>query len=159
MAKRRLSSLAKEIYKAAPFESPEQEAFLSVVRTASVLEGDFERPFKPVGLSGPTYNVLRILRAAGAEGRACHEVSSHMVARVPDVTRLLDRLEKMGLAERSRCSADRRVVTARITAAGLVLLAKLDAPVTAMHKAQLGHMAAKELKMLCELLAKARRAD
>lgn len=157
-AKNRLSPLAVETHKKKPFDSAAQEAHLSILRTASHLEAPFAELFRGTGLSGPTYNVLRILRGAGESGRACHEIGEHMVTRVPDVTRLLDRLEERGLAERVREKADRRVVTARITPAGLKVLAGLDEPVLARHERLLGHMSKADLRTLTDLLAKARKA-
>lgn len=153
-----LSPLAREIRKARPFDSPEQEAHLSILRTGALLSAAFEKLFQPLGLSGPTYNVLRILRGAGEAGRACHEIAEHMVARGPDVTRLIDRLEKLGFAQRSRTHKDRRVVITTITPAGLKALESLDQPTLDLHKSQLGHLTRKELATLNALLAKARRA-
>jgi DNA-binding MarR family transcriptional regulator len=152
-----LSPLARELHKRRPFESPEQEAMLNLVRTAEHLSGDFDALFKSRGLSGATYNVLRILRGAGAEGRPCHQIGEHMVARVPDVTRLVDRLERAGLAERRRIARDRRVVMIHVTPKGLRVLADLDGPVADLHARQLGHLTRAELAELSRLLAKARR--
>jgi DNA-binding MarR family transcriptional regulator len=149
-------SLQHEIYKRQPFDSPEQEAFLNVLRTQAQLTADVEAALKPLGLSIATYNVLRILRGAGDRGRMCHEIGEHMVTRVPDVTRLVDRLEKEGRAVRERSSKDRRVVHVKITPMGESVLAQLDAPVMQVHKAHLGHLSAEELARLSELLVKAR---
>lgn len=151
------SGLAREIHKRGPFESAAQEALLNVMRTASMLAGPFERLFKGHGLSGATYNALRILRGAGEEGRRCSEIGEHLVAAVPDVTRLIDRLDEAGLAKRARGSDDRRVVTVRITPAGLALLKKLDQPVLDLHQRQLGHMSRKDLETLSVLLCRARQ--
>lgn len=149
-------SLQDEIFKRRPFDSPEQEAFLNVLRTQAQLAGDVEEVLKPLGLSIATYNVLRILRGAGESGRMCHEISEHMVTRVPDVTRLVDRLEKSELAVRERCSKDRRVVHVRITDKGEALLGQLDAPVMSVHAQHLGHLTNQELEQLSSLLVKAR---
>lgn len=150
------SGLAREIHKKAPFESAAQEAQLNVMRTASMLSGPFERLFKAHGLSGATYNALRILRGAGPEGRRCSEIGEHLVSAVPDVTRLIDRLEATGLVKRVRGSEDRRVVTVRITPAGLALLKRLDQPILDLHERQLGHMSRKDLETLSLLLCRAR---
>lgn len=150
------SSLQSEIYKRHPFETAAQEAFLNLLRTTSVLDAPFERLLRDHGLSTATYNVLRILRGSGESGRVCHEIGRHLVARVPDVTRLIDRLEKQGLAKRTRGDADRRLVRVVITPAGLDVLAKLDAPVMAAHQRQMSHMSDEELNTLSRLLAKAR---
>lgn len=101
---------------------------LKLMRAHEHLEAGRASLFKAHGLSAPQYNVLRILRGAGAGELSCHEVGARMVKRVPDVTRLLDRLEQRGLIERRRCPEDRRVVRTRITAGGLALLAALDQP-------------------------------
>jgi DNA-binding MarR family transcriptional regulator len=149
-------SLQHELHKRLPFELPEQEAYLNLLRSASRLSVEFERLFKSHGLSEPTYNILRILRGAGEAGRMCHELAEHMVAPVPDVTRLIDRLEASGFAARRRCDRDRRVVHVSITEDGRAILARLDQPVLDLHRRQLGHMTADELRTLSDLLAKAR---
>ena len=151
-------SLAKDIKKAKPFDALEQEAMLNLARTWDVLAGEMATEvFKPAGLSATQYNVLRILRGAGAgEHLACGEIADRMIARDPDMTRLLDRLEKRKLVSRCRKPDDRRVVAVRITDAGLKLLADLDPNVLAAHRKQLGHMGEQDLKQLIALLEKAR---
>lgn len=154
-------TLAEEIHKQSPFEEPAQEAYLNIVRTCAALQADFERLLKKHGLSHSTYNALRILRGAtvGPEApgkRACNEIGEHLVSRVPDVTRLVDRLESLGLAERVRDQGDRRIVFVKITRKGLALLSKLDEPVLALHRAQLRHMSADQLAQLNQLLVAAR---
>lgn len=150
------SDLQHELHKRHPFDLPEQEAYLNLLRSASRLSVEFERLFKTQGLSEPTYNILRILRGAGEAGRMCHELAEHMVAPVPDVTRLIDRLEASGFAARRRCEKDRRVVYVSITDAGREVLSRLDEPVLELHRRQLGHMTTPELRTLSDLLAKAR---
>src|SRR5690606_39052537 len=144
------------------FDIPEREAYLSIVRTASELEGPFHVMLKKHGVSPAGYNILRILRGhqiAGEEhGVRATEIGREMVVRVPDVTRLVDRLEKQGLAERCRCTADRRVVWVGITKKGLTLLAKIDEPLTELHRQVLGHLSKSELGDLIRLLEKARKA-
>ncbi|MFZ0815857.1 MAG: MarR family transcriptional regulator, partial [Candidatus Sulfotelmatobacter sp.] len=110
---------------------------------------------KTEGLSANQYNVLRILRGSTA-GLPCGEIARRMITRDPDITRLLDRLEKRGLISRWREAADRRLVMARITREGLKLLDRLDEPVEAAHRRQLGHMGRKRLETLIELLSAAR---
>lgn len=139
-----------------PFGSPEEEAALNIDRTAAVIGHAFAESLKAYDITPTQYNVLRILRGAGKEGLCRNEVRDRLVAQVPDVTRLLDRLEQAGYIERERGTVDRRLVTTHITAAGLSLLRSLDAPVRAMHKEQLGHMSAAQLKMLSHLLELAR---
>jgi DNA-binding MarR family transcriptional regulator len=152
------SVLQSELKKRGPFATAEEEVSLNLARTGDVLQAGFARLFKGHGISSPLYNVLRILRG---EGRPlpCLEVAGRMVTRLPDITRLVDRLEAMGLVRRSRIEEDRRVVLIAITDAGLALLAALDAPVAELHKAQLGHLSPDELATLNRLLVKARRPD
>lgn len=148
--------LQSEIKQKKPFQVREEELFLNILRTADLLGRKGVELLKTVDLSPNQYNVLRILRGAGAEGLACGEIGERMVTRDPDITRLLDRLEKRDLVKRSREKGDRRVVTARITAAGLELLKKLDEPVMQWHKTQLGHLDAKQQEALIQLLEIAR---
>ncbi len=139
-----------------PASSLEQDAYLSLLRTADALARGAEEVIKPVGLSGTQYNILRILRGAGAQGLCCHEAAERMLTHDPDITRLLDRLEKRGLIVRARASSDRRVITAQITPEGLRVLAKLDKPIEECHRRQFGHLGPWRLAQLIELLNSAR---
>ena len=150
------TDLRTEIKQRKPFGSLEEEAVLNIDRTAAVIGHAFAESLKPYDITPTQYNVLRILRGAGKDGLCRNEVRDRLVAQVPDVTRLLDRLEDAGYIERERSTADRRLVTTHITPAGLALLRSLDAPVQAMHKTHLGHMSARQIKMLSKLLALAR---
>ncbi|MGZ8415314.1 MAG: MarR family winged helix-turn-helix transcriptional regulator, partial [Gemmatirosa sp.] len=137
--------LQSQIKQPTPFRSAEAAVFLNVMRTASELVGELVEVLRAHDLTQPQYNVLRILRGAGAAGLPTGEIGARMVSREPDMTRLLDRMEARALVVRERGAADRRVVTARITDAGRHLADALDAPVAAMHAAQLGHLSAEEL--------------
>lgn len=150
-----MPELRHEIGKRNPFETATEEAYLNLVRTASILEAGFAALFRTRGLSDSAYNVLRILRGAGPEGRTCGQIQAHMVVR-SDVTRLVDRLVDDGLIERSRDDRDRRVVRCRITSRGTDLVCDLDAPIAALHESQLGHMSDRDLKALSRLLERAR---
>ncbi|GGJ82049.1 MarR family winged helix-turn-helix transcriptional regulator [Deinococcus aquiradiocola] len=134
--------------------SPEHRAFLAVQKLAADLTVASSALLKSAGLSGPQYNVLRILRGAG-EGRTCGEISAELINRDPDVTRLLDRLEAAGLVTRTRERRDRRVVTSRISEAGLDLLARLDGPNLDVHRQQFAHLPPQRLALLLELLEEA----
>ena len=148
--------LRDEIKQGKPFESLEQEALLSIERTAAVLMHGFADSLKEYDITPTQYNVLRILRGAGRAGLCRNEIRDRLVAQVPDVTRLLDRLEESGLVERERAEQDRRLVTTRITKAGLALLGRLDAPVARSHRERLGHLSAAQLRSLIGLLAQVR---
>jgi len=153
------SRIGRLIRQGRPFEGLEQEAYLTIQRLASELHAGFAELFRGAGLSAPQYNVLRILRGAGDAGLTCGEIAERLVTRDPDVTRLLDRLEAQGLVARVRERPDRRVVTSRITPAGLALVADLDAPMAALHRRQLGHLGDDRLQALIDLLDAAARPD
>lgn len=138
-----------------PFGGPEEDAFVSLLRTADLLSRRAERVLKLADVSPTQYNVLRILRGA-PEGLTCSEIGKRMISRDPDITRLLDRLEKRGLINRCRQTKDRRQVMTRISPKGLRLLRDLDGPVNDVHRRQLGHMGREGLRSLEELLEKAR---
>ncbi len=129
----------------------EEAAFLELLRTCDLLSRGPAQVLKVEDLSATQYNVLRILRGA-PEGLPCGEIASRMITRDPDITRLLDRLEKRELISRCRETKDRRMVMARITPEGLKLLARLDAPVEESHRKQLGHLGRERLRALTELL-------
>ena len=137
--------------------SQEERAYLALLRTADRLQGKMAEWLKPHGLSPTQYNALRILRGAGPEGLACSEVGVRMINRDPDITRLVDRLEKRGLVARSRSKMDRRVVQASITLAGLELLRGLDGPVSEFVRGLLGHLSPQRVQTLIDLLDEAQR--
>jgi DNA-binding MarR family transcriptional regulator len=135
---------------------PASLAFLSIVQAAEEMQRGVAELLRTRDLSLAQYNVLRILRGAGPEGATCGNVSDNLVRHDPDVTRLMDRLDKRGLIERARDTRDRRVVRTHLTKAGLALLAELDEPVDELHARQLGHVGSKRLADLVALLDEAR---
>jgi DNA-binding MarR family transcriptional regulator len=148
--------MQQELKQSKPFGSLEEEAYLNVARTANVLAQGLTELLKSHDLTSTQYNVLRILRGAGQKGLAAGEVGERMITRDPDVTRLLDRLERRGLVERWRCREDRRVVYTRITQAGLDAIAPLDDAVVSLHVKQLAHVGHDRLRALIDLLELAR---
>jgi DNA-binding MarR family transcriptional regulator len=151
--------LAEEIKQSKPFTSLEQEAMLSIQRTDAILGYSIIEALKPYDITPTQYNVLRILRGAGPNGLCREDIRERLISQVPDVTRLLDRMEEAGLVGRERDSADRRLVTSRITDEGLTLLEELETPIAKAHEEQLGHMTKAELRSLITLLAKARQRE
>jgi MarR family transcriptional regulator, 2-MHQ and catechol-resistance regulon repressor len=147
--------LQRELKKKRPFESPEQEAMLNILRTNDQFQNRFGRLFREYGLTSSQYNVLRILRGEG-KPMPCLEVADRMVQVVPAITGLIDRLEMQGLVSRERCTEDRRVVFIEITGKALELLSNLDEPVNQLHKQLIGHLTRPELETLNRLLEKAR---
>jgi len=124
-------SIRSEIKQRRPFPSAHQEAVVALIRTADVLRRAVGDVVEPHGITAQQYNVLRILRGAGADGLPTLEIAERMIEQTPGITRLLDRLEQKELVTRQRSSSDRRCVYCRITEAGLELLCRLDAPLQA----------------------------
>ena len=152
-----MSQLASELKQTKPFTSPVQEAVLSIKRTAALLELRLAELLRPYGVTPTQYNVLRILRGAGADGLPRCEVQGRLVAPVADTTRLLDRLEKMGLVSRARNTEDRRVVTSKITPRGLALLDKVAAPLRQFEENEVGQVSDARLRTLIGVLDEVRR--
>lgn len=150
--------LRDEIRQTKPFGSLEEEAFLNLGRTWAVLDHAFGEALKEHGITPTQYNVLRILRGAGEQGLCRGEVMERMLARVPDGTRMLDRMEAQDLIARTRSAEDRRFVRSTITRRGLELLEALDEPVAALHERHLGDVDADDLHALIEVLSRIRNA-
>jgi DNA-binding MarR family transcriptional regulator len=133
----------------------EDQLFVALLRASDSLASQADQLIKANGLTSAQYNVLRILRGAGPEGLPCNTIAERMISRDPDMTRLLDRMEKRDVISRERQIEDRRVVKARITDEGLKLLKKMDAPIRELHKSQFAHMTSARLKTLMDLLTEA----
>lgn len=151
----RTPRLQHELKKKRPFESPEQEAALSVVRTSDQLQIRFARLFREYGLTPSQYNVLRILRGEG-KPLPILEIASRTVTVVPGITGLIDRLEQAGFVKRVRCENDRRVIYVTLMDHGTKTLADLDEPLLALHRKLLSHLSQGDLKDLIRLLEKLR---
>lgn len=150
--------LGSELNKKSGFDSIEQRVHLGLIRTAAVSEGPLAAVFRACGLSMSTYNILRILRGSGGTGRRATEIAPDMVVRVPDVSRLLDRLEGEGLIRRDADPEDRRRVVVQITHAGLDRVSEIEAAVLAAHDSALSCLTIDELRVLDGLLARIRIA-
>ena len=130
----------------------EDQIFVSLLKAADSLAQEAERLLKSAGLTGAQYNVLRILRGAEPDGMLCRGIAERMISRDPDMTRLLDRMEKHAWITRQRQKDDRRVIKTRVTAEGLNVLKKLDQTVHDLHERQFSHMSVARLRQLAELL-------
>ena len=149
------SRLQRELKKQRPFDHPEQQAMLNLLRTSDQFQNRFGRLFRQYGLTPSQYNILRILRGEGGP-LPCLEIASRMIQVVPAITGLVDRLARQGLVRRRRSADDRRVVYVELTTEATRLLARLDRPVLALHEQLLGHLSRAELSELNRLLEKAR---
>jgi DNA-binding MarR family transcriptional regulator len=139
-----------------PFTSLHQEALVSLLVTVDRLVEVAEAPLARSGLSGEQYNVLRILRGAGREGLSTYRVAARMIARSPNIVRLVSKLEEKKLLERSRSSRDGRVRTLRITSKGLRLLKGLDSPIEEGTRRATAGLKDAEIRRLLGLLEKVR---
>src|SRR6267142_5666308 len=139
-----------------PAVSLENRIFVALLQSADTLGQEAEQLLKAAGIPNAQYNVLRILRGAEPEGLACRAIGDRMISHDPDITRLLDRMEKRGLITRERQTEDRRVVKTRITPQGLSLLKTLDQPIHDLHKRQFRHISTARLKTLSDLLEEVR---
>lgn len=146
------TSIGAAIKQQRPFAGVEHQVYVALQRAAADLTQGTAALLRPFGVSGAQYNILRILRGAGSEGLACGEIAERLLTRDPDMTRLLDRMQRQGLVTRERASHDRRVVTTRITREAMDILDKLDEPMAALHRQQLAHMDAPRLRELATLL-------
>ena len=154
-----MKSLQQEIHQKRPFESREVEVFLNLMRTHETMMQPANKFFREHGLTDTLYNVLRIIRGAGDQGVTCSQVAERIITRVPDVTRLIDRLTKAKLVKRERNEQDRRVVELFLTAKGTALLSKMEEPLTSLHKENFSHMTERELATLNRLLTKLRQGS
>ena len=150
-----MGKLQQQLRQRKPFRGPSQEAFINLLRTADVLQRQLELALKPHGLTATQYNVLRILRGSG-EPLMCSQVGERMIAHDPDITRLIDRMEKAALVARERSTHDRRCVLLSITQQGLAVLKELDGPVDELDDRLMSHMPKAEIAELSRLLEKLR---
>jgi len=150
-------SLREEIRQTKPFESAAQEAILGLYRTSDMLQRRFAQLVEPHGISLQQYNVLRILRGAGAEATPTLDIADRMIEKTPGITRLLDKLENKNLVRRKRRPEDRRQVLCSITDAGLRLLANLDKPLTESGKEAMESLTATQIRELIGLLEQVRQ--
>ena len=150
-------SLREEIRQTKPFESAAQEAILGLYRTSDMLQRRFAQLVEPHGISLQQYNVLRILRGAGADGTPTLDIAERMVEKTPGITRLLDKLENKRLVRRKRCPEDRRQVLCWITDAGLRLLADLDEPLADSGRQAMRSLAGMQIRELISILEQVRQ--
>ena len=152
------NKMLEEIKQTKPFTSRQQEAALNILRTADALKRGVELVLKPHGITSAQCNVLRILRGAGARGLHCNGIAERMITAEPDVTRLLTRMETLGLLVRQRENDDRRVVTVTVTQRGLRLLREVEQPLRGLQKQQFALLSEDELATLIDGLERVRES-
>jgi DNA-binding MarR family transcriptional regulator len=150
-------TMLNELQQKKPFTTSREELYFSLAFTVDKLHRQVEETLKSSGLSEPQYNVLCILKAADPEAMSCSQIGNRMVTRDPDVTRLLDRLERSGLVERQRATVDRRVIQVKISPAGLTLANALEHPILDLHEKQLSCFEEATVQKLLEELTCVRK--
>ena len=153
------SNLRDEIKQQKPFDNLEEELWLNLSRTTAMVGHSIEQGLRPHGLSPTQYNVLRILRGAGPEGLCQYEIAERLVAQVPDVPRIIDRMEKAGWVLRERGMSDRRVVRTRLTPLGAEMVGELDGTMNQLTCGLFGALTRAEMQKLIELLGAARNVE
>ncbi len=133
------------------FGSRSEEAAIRLMRAAGMVQVRVARLLKHYGLSPATHDILRVLADAG--GRcASKDIAQRVATAAPDLTRLLQRLEKAGHIERGRDAEDRRVVTVRLTDTGRALLDQTAGPLASLHKQIMGRLQKADRKALVAAL-------
>ena len=150
------SGIQQELVQKRPFHSIRAEVAVSILRTAALIERHFAQVVASSGITVQQYNVLRILRGAGAEGLPTLVIRDRMIHEAPGITRLLDKLETAGLARRERSSPDRRQVHCHITEKGLAVLADLEVAMREADDTAVGSLNEEEQRQLLKLLEGAR---
>jgi DNA-binding MarR family transcriptional regulator len=146
------SHLQDEIKQTKPFASRSDEALLSILRTATVLEHGTNELLRPFGITATQYNVLRILRGAGTRGLCGREIAERLISRVPDVSRLLDRMADMDLLVKERDATDRRLITARITPRGRRVLTQATPALAEFGRGRVERLSSRTIAALVEAL-------
>jgi DNA-binding MarR family transcriptional regulator len=136
--------------------SPDARALVGILHTAGFLRGELGLFFREHGLTMPQYNVLRILRGAGPKGLPSLEIARRVIERVPDMTRLVSRLESAGLVRRAPSPEDGRVRRVIITAKGLRTLAPMDVPLQELEAELFGPLSAADRRRLDDILRRVR---
>ncbi len=151
------STVYSELGQTKPFDRTERELAVVILRTGDVLHHSVSRALAPWDLSNEQYNALRILRGAGDDGRPTLDISTRLISRSPNITRLLDKLISKGLARRDRDARDRRQAVVRITPQGKELLDRCDGAVDAVL-GKIGTLNPDEMRIAVGLLDRVRSA-
>jgi DNA-binding MarR family transcriptional regulator len=124
------------------------EAFVALLRVAGQLQRDLDDACHEFGLTHDQYNVLRILRGVHPEGHPRFEIAARLVRRAPDVTRLIDRLERRGWVRRGWSPGNRRLSIATITDEGLALLRQVAPQIDAVARSYVAGLSPSDSRVL-----------
>lgn len=136
-------------------DTPRRAAYLALVAASEHLVAQFKKLFQQHGLTLTQFNLLRLLVKDDALelGESCTNLRDRMLHRVPDITRLVDRMERDGLVLRRRSELDRRVVRVFITPEGRRRCEALYPAVRALHEQQFAGLDDRELQELERMLS------
>lgn len=129
---------------------------LNVMVTASWLLNEMSAVMSTFGVTPAQFNVLRILKGSSPETLTCSDIGDRLLDRTPDVTRLLNRLEKSGLITRARAEHDRRVVHVGISDLGIELLGRMNPVVEQRQSMLMDALSTDEQRALSDLLDRLR---
>lgn len=149
---RHRSLVQGELQQRRPFASTSAEAAVALLRTADVLRRFYERTLAPHRITLAQYNVLRILRGAGADGLPTLDVAARLVEEAPGITLMMRRLERRGWIRRQRSASDARQVRCYLTRTGHALVNRLDATIDAADERALEELFPAQQRQLIELL-------
>ena len=141
------------------FEGPHHEALLAILLAHASIESMIDEAFEGSGLTSAQYNVLRILNGVHPNAHSRGDIARRMVRRAPDLTRMLDRLVKMGLVEREKGEQDHRQSLARISSKGRALVEEMHPRTTHVIQLLSHRMTADEARTLADLLEKVYAED
>lgn len=145
-----------EIGRKSAFESIEEQLYLSLMYSYKLIVGELDSFFKDHNTTGPQYEVLKILIQDEKKGIPIRKIAERMVSSNPDVTRIVDKLEKADLVERTRSSSDRRIINVKLTTEGIHQFNNIEKPLQILHKSQFKYLTKTDMKELLKLLFRAR---
>lgn len=145
----------EEEIKQQKFRDPYQKVLINLLFTASWIQGRQQDFFKPFGITSQQFNILRILRGQHPNKISGVEIKGRMLDKNSDISRLLDRLLKKNLIEKSQCPNDKRAADVSITAQGLALLTTIDQELV-RHEHKNFSLSESEADALSNLLDKCR---
>lgn len=146
-------SLEKDISQAS-FRNDYQKAIINIIYTYNWMNEKMKKVFDKEGITGQQYNILRILRGAG-KPISTLQIRERMLDKMSDTSRIVDRLVLKGLAQKTICKNDKRLVDVSISIKGKKLLEKIDQFEKEMDDI-LGNLSITEAKTLNKLLDKIR---
>lgn len=137
------------------FRNDWQRASISLIYTYGILNNAYETFFKQHDLTSQQYNALRILREHYPEPISTSVLRGHMLDKMSDTSRLVNRLQIKRLVNVNRNLTDKRLVNILISEKGLELLSEIDPELRELDALMKG-LTDEEVRQLSDLLIKVR---